>query len=369
MTHTVCNTKNVNFKNQPIFFGEKLNIVRDDQLKYPFMKTSEDEMISFFWRPQEVNLLKDKGDFEQKLDDGGKHVFLNNLRYQTLLDSVMQRGPEFTLNMFTSLPEMEKLVRTWSYFEKIHADSYEHIVKNIFPNPSIIFDDIVEHEEIKKRAKSILRVYDDFLNMGLKYLVDPSSVDLYELKKSMYRLIVLINILEGIRFYVSFACNFNFAESLGVMEGSAKILRLICRDENLHMAVTQNLMRIFREGKEGDEWVKISKECEEEAIEMYRECAEQEKDWAKYLFSKGAILGLNAEILGQYVEFLTNKRMKAVGLPTIYDDVKNPLPWMNNWIAGSNVQPAPQETEISSYLGTGGMNMDVNDGDFGDMKL
>ena len=178
-----------------------------------------------------------------------------------------------------------------------------------------------------------------------------------------------VNILEAVRFYVSFACSFAFAERK-VMEGNAKIIKMIARDEALHLTGTQYMLNLMRDGKDDPDMEKIAKECKLDVIEMFKEACEQEKEWAEYLFRDGSMIGLNAEILKQYLEYITNVRMAALGLEPIFDKRSNPLPWITNWLESDNVQVAPQETEITSYLVSAIDNtMDADDSDFGDFKL
>jgi ribonucleoside-diphosphate reductase beta chain len=192
------------------------------------------------------------------------------------------------------------------------------------------------------------------------------DVSLYELKKALWLAIVSVNILEGVRFYVSFACSWAFGE-MKQMEGNAKIIKFICRDENLHLAATQTLIKVLP--KDDPDFAQIAQETREECIRLFRDAVEQEKDWAKYLFRDGAsMIGLNYDLLARYVEHIADKRLVAAGLPAQYKVKENPLPWTGSWIAGSDVQPAPQETEISSYK-VGDTKQDVTENTFAGMDL
>jgi ribonucleoside-diphosphate reductase beta chain len=170
-----------------------------------------------------------------------------------------------------------------------------------------------------------------------------------------------VNILEGLRFYVSFACTFSFAESK-MMEGSAKIISLIARDEATHLNLSTQVLKNWIKGKDDPDFAKIAKECEDEIEDMWRTCVDEEKAWANYLFKDGAIIGLNEELLHQYVEFIANKRLKALGYKTLYDRPlnNNPLPWTQHWLSSSGLQVAPQETEVESYI-IGGIKQDVDE--------
>ncbi len=307
-----------------------------------------------------------------------KHIFISNLKYQTLLDSIQGRSPNVAFLPLVSIPELETWIETWSFSETIHSRSYTHIIRNIINDPAVVFDDIVRNEHIIERAKDISKYYDNLISYSLLYIkhgigthqINGQSIEisLYELKRRLYLCMVSVNVLEAIRFYVSFACSFAFAERK-LMEGNAKIIRLIARDEALHLNGTQHIINIMQEGKDDAEMAEVAKACEAEAIEIFRHAAEQEKAWAQYLFKDGSMIGLNLDILSQYVEYITNHRMQALGLPTLFADAtSNPIPWINTWLSSDNVQVAPQEVEISSYL-VGQIDSELNVEDLGDFKL
>jgi ribonucleotide reductase beta subunit family protein with ferritin-like domain len=361
------NTKKVDWMKQPMFFGEEPNVQRFDQQKYPIFEKLNQQQLGFFWRPEEVSLQKDRNDY-QSLGVEQKHIFTSNLKYQTLLDSVQGRGPCLAFLPFCSLPELESMLVAWDFSETIHSRSYTYIMKNVYSDPTEVLDTIIDTPEIMARAKTVTDAYDKFITYANKYYLTGKG-DMKELKRLLYLTIINVNILEGIRFYVSFACSFAFGE-LKLMEGSAKIISLIARDENLHLAVSQNMINNYR-NKEGDkEMLKIIKENEQEVYKMYDEAVQQEKDWAKYLFDKGSMIGLNDKLLNQYVEFMANKRMKAIGLKAVYDvsSTNNPLPWTTHWLNSRGLQNAPQETEIESYV-VGGIKQDVEKDSFKGFKL
>ena len=361
------NTKKVDWMKQPMFFGEEPNTQRYDQQKYPIFEKLNQQQLGFFWRPEEVSLQKDRNDY-QSLSDEQKHIFTSNLKYQTLLDSVQGRGPCLAFLPFCSLPELESMLVAWDFSETIHSRSYTYIMKNVYSDPTEVLDTIIDTPEIMARAKTVTDAYDKFITYANKYYLTGKG-DMKELKRLLYLTIINVNILEGIRFYVSFACSFAFGE-LKLMEGSAKIISLIARDENLHLAVSQNMINNYR-NKEGDkEMLKIIKENEQEVYKMYDEAVQQEKDWAKYLFDKGSMIGLNDKLLNQYVEFMANKRMKAIGLKAVYDvsSTNNPLPWTTHWLNSRGLQNAPQETAIESYV-VGGIKQDVEKDSFKGFKL
>ncbi|MFT2091154.1 class Ia ribonucleoside-diphosphate reductase subunit beta [Paraglaciecola sp. 2405UD69-4] len=376
MKYTTFNQVNNNPLTEPMFFGNPVNVARYDQQKHQIFEKLIEKQISFFWRPEEVDVSKDRVDF-QKLSDSEKHIFISNLKYQTLLDSIQGRSPNIAFLPIISIPELETWVETWSFFETIHSRSYTHILRNLFGDPSSIFNDIVENEEIKKRAADISKYYDDLifaiqlwqtLGEGTHTIEGTThTITMRELKKKLYLCMNSVNALEAIRFYVSFACTFAFAER-ELMEGNSKIIRLIARDENLHLTSTQHIINLWAKGKDDPEMAEIAEECKEEATAIFLNAVEQEKAWAAFLFQHGSMIGLNKEILCQYVEFIANHRMSAIGLGQPFDIKSNPLPWMNNYLSSDNVQVAPQESEISSYL-VGQIDSEVSADDFGDFDL
>ena len=351
-----------------------VDIQRYDTLKYKQFDKLTDKQLGFFWRPEEVDVLKDAADFK-KLTEHEKHIFTSNLKRQILLDSVQGRAPADSFNPLVSLPELENWVTTWTFNETIHSRSYTHIIRNVYSNPSVVFDEMMDIQEIVDCASDISKHYDDLIEMGQWYNLlgegthtvngKKITVDLYELKKLIYKAMVSVNILEGVRFYVSFACSWAFAE-LKKMEGNAKIIKLICRDENVHLGSTQTLLKLMP--KDDPDFAKIAEETKDEMIQLFIDAVDQEKAWAEYLLKDGSMIGLNTQLLNEYVEWTANKRMTAIGLPSPYKGGSNPLPWTQKWIAGAEVQVAPQETEISSYV-IGGTKQDVNGSTFQGIKL
>lgn len=372
---TFCQTPN-NASLEPMFLGQSVNVARYDIQKYEVFEKLIEKQLSFFWRPEEVDVSKDKIDYAS-LPDHEKHIFISNLKYQTLLDSIQGRSPNVAFLPLVSLPELETWIETWSFSETIHSRSYTHIIRNIVNDPSIVFDDIVANEEILKRASDIAEYYDHLIKLSQAYHllgeglheIDGKMVEVTKraIKKALYLCTVSVNVLEAIRFYVSFACSFAFAERK-VMEGNAKIIRLIARDEALHLNGTQHMLKIMQAGKDDAEMGEIAKECEQIATDIFVKAAEQEKEWAKYLFKDGSMIGLNEQILCQYVEYITNERMKSVNLVSPYADQSNPLPWMKNWLESDSVQVAPQEVEVSSYL-VGQIDSSVDESEFADFDL
>lgn len=372
---TFSRTHNDQLK-EPMFFGQTVNVSRYDQQKYPIFEKLIEKQLSFFWRPEEVDVSKDRLDF-QALPEHEKHIFLSNLKYQTLLDSVQGRSPNVALLPIVSIPELETWIETWAFSETIHSRSYTHIIRNVTQSPELIFDDIISNDKISERADAVTKYYDDLIHQVSIYNLygegkheingETVHISLFELKKLLYLAMMSVNILEAIRFYVSFACSFAFAER-ELMEGNAKIIKLIARDEALHLSGTQHILNIMQDGKDDPEMAIVAAQCREQAIQMFVDAAEQEKEWAEYLFKDGSMIGLNKDILCQYVEYITNARMSAVGFPTQFENSSNPIPWISSWLVSDNVQVAPQEAEISSYL-VGQIDSQVDASDFGDFDL
>lgn len=364
---TIFNQNKNDQLKEPMFFGQNVNVSRYDQQKYEIFEKLIEKQLSFFWRPEEVDVSTDRIQYKN-LPEHEKHIFISNLKYQTLLDSIQGRSPNLAFLPIVSLPELETWIETWSFSETIHSRSYTHILRNIVDDPSAIFDDIMDNEKILERAAPIAHYYDDLIDKCRHYKDENYSVTLKDCKKALYLCMMSVNILEAIRFYVSFACSFAFAER-ELMEGNAKIIKLIARDEALHLSGTQQIINILRNGQDDFSFMEIAEECKEECFDMFKEAAEQEKDWADYLFKDGSMLGLNKEILCKYVEYITNTRMQAVGLGMAYpESTSNPIPWMNAWLSSDNVQVAPQEAEISSYL-VGQIDNEVGSDDFGGFEL
>ena len=350
-------------------------IQRYDTLKYKQFDQLTDKQLGFFWRPEEVDIYKDAKDFKS-LTDHEQHIFTSNLKRQILLDSVQGRAPAESFGTIVSLPELENWIMTWTFSETIHSRSYTHIIRNVYSNPSKIFDEMMDIEEIVDCAGDISKYYDELIELAGYYNLlgagkhtvngDEVDVDLYELKKKLWLALMSVNILEGVRFYVSFACSWAFAE-LKKMEGNAKIIKLIARDENLHLASTQMLLKLLK--KDDPDFEKIAQETEADCIQMFVDAVDQEKAWADYLFKDGSMIGLNTQLLSDYIEWICCKRMTSVGLKCPYSTTQaNPLPWTQKWISGAEVQVAPQETEISSYV-IGGTKQDVSQDTFKGFSL
>jgi len=350
-------------------------IQRYDALKYKQFDQLTDKQLGFLWRPEEIDIYQDAKDFKG-LSEHEQHIFTSNLKRQILLDSVQGRAPVEAFSPIVSLPELENWIITWTFSETIHSRSYTHIIRNIYSNPSKIFDELMDIKEIVDCAEDISKYYDELIETSAYYnLLGAGThtvngkkvvVDLYKLKKLLWLTLMSVNILEGVRFYVSFACSWAFAENKK-MDGNAQIIKLIARDENLHLASTQMLLKVLK--KDDPDFVKIAAETEAECIKMFVDAVDQEKEWADYLFKDGSMLGINRQLLDDYIEWICNRRMQNVNLPSPYKVPRdNPLPWTQKWISGADVQVAPQETEITSYV-SGGTKQDVSSDTFKGLSL
>jgi ribonucleoside-diphosphate reductase beta chain len=376
MTYTTFNQTPNNALLEPMFMGNSVNVSRYDIQKHASFEKLIEKQLSFFWRPEEIDVSKDRSDW-QGLSDPEKHIFISNLKYQTLLDSMAARSVNAVLLPLVSLPEIETWVETWAFSETIHSRSYTHILRNLFTDPGEVFDDIVVNPAILKRASSIARYFDDVIlttqllqSQGEgTYEVEGKSIEVSrrKLKERLFLAICSVNALEAIRFYVSFACSFAFAER-ELLEGNAKIIKLIARDEALHLTGTQHILNNWMNGNDDPEMTEICKELHSEGRQIFLDVVEQEKEWADYLFKGGSMIGLNAQILKQYVEYISNHRMQAIGYDAPFEVKSNPLPWINSYLSSDNVQVAPQESEITSYL-VGQVDAAVDVSDFDDFDL
>jgi ribonucleoside-diphosphate reductase beta chain len=351
-----------------------LGMQRYDTLKYRQFDKLTDKQLGFFWRPEEVDVLRDSKDFKD-LTPWEQHIFTSNLKRQILLDSVQGRSPNLAFLPLVTLPELETWIETWAFNETIHSRSYTHIIRNVYSDPGKIFDEMLDIEDIVTCGNDISKYYDDLIHYSTAYQLlgagshvingKPIEISEYELKKKIWLAVASVNVLEGIRFYVSFACSWAFAE-LKKMEGNAKIIKLIARDENVHLGFTQTLLKLLPQ--DDPDYARIREETQDDLITMYESAVQQEEHWAEYLFRDGSMIGLNKQLLCDYVEWIAHKRMTAIGLPNRYRGGSNPLPWTAKWIAGAEVQVAPQETEITSYV-IGGTKQDVTDNTFNGMSL
>jgi ribonucleoside-diphosphate reductase beta chain len=376
---TVFNATNVDTTKEKMFFGQPLGVQRYDVHKYPAFYRLTQDQLGAFWRPEEFPLQKDRTDY-LRLSPYQKHIFTSNLKYQIMLDSVQGRGPGMAFIPYCSLPELESCMIAWQFMEMVHSYSYTYIIKNVYTsNPSEVFDHIIDDEKILERASNVTASYDDFINSAQQYGSSElwkfnneggplGKQELYELKRKLYRAVMNVNILEGIRFYISFACSFAFGER-ELMEGSAKIISKIALDERLHLFLTQNILTKWKQGDDPD-MVQIAREEEALCYRMFENTVNEEKNWSNYLFKDGSMIGLSEKLLCNYIEWIANRRMKAIGFKPLYDisSKNNPLPWTEKWLNSRNEQVPPQEENISSYV-VGGIKQDVSPTAFANFKL
>jgi ribonucleoside-diphosphate reductase beta chain len=348
----------------PIFFGENGSVPmsRSDIVRYPIFQKQAERMFASFWKPTEINLSKDKSDF-LALDDFEQHLFMSNIRSQIAQDHIQSLGLVQAFMPITTDPMVKRCFNYIEFFEELHASAYEHIAKNVFNDPSVIFDGMGEVEEIVRRSSSVTKYYDLLLEEVAKYRLKQTSE--YSVRRAAWMALQAINALEGIRFFVSFACSFSFGDS-GRMVGNATEIKMIANDELLHVAFTTALLRILPE--DYPEFAEIERECRAEAFALFMDVVAEEKFWNAYLFKKGSLIGLNQEILDQYLSFMAAKRMRAIGME-YPDEVPrtNPLPMMGRWLNEGDSQPAPQETEISGYVHR--LNIDIDENSFDGFDL
>lgn len=316
-----------------LFFGESGHgIARYDVVNYPQLQTIDDKMKGFYWRPTEIDVSQEQASFN-RMTDAEQFVFTSNLRRQILLDTLQGRSPSMVFLPYCTDPTLENCILTWSFFESIHSQAYTHIIRAIYPDPSVVFTEIPNIKEISDCSTSIASAYNAFL-------INPN-------KENLYLALIAANALEALRFYVSFACTFSFAER-GLVEGSAKAVKLILRDEALHLALVQTVLKLLP--KDDPDFAQIIGDNNKKALDIYDEAADQERGWAKYLFQHGSILGLNENILNQFISYLLPRRKFSAGLSTYRSQTENPLPWFTKWEGSENTQKAPQEVELESYL-------------------
>lgn len=374
--HTLNTSSNIDNMKSTAFLDKNgtTTIARYDKLKYRVFDRLTDNQLGFFWRPEEVDITRDQSDF-RSLSEHEQHIFTSNLKRQIILDSVQGRAPNIAFLPLCSLPELEVWIQTWAFSETIHSRSYTHIIRNVYSDPSTVFDTMMEIEDIVNCATDVTRYYDDLINYSNMYHVlgegthsvngKTVTVSIQELKKLLWICLNSVNALEGVRFYVSFACSFAFAE-LKKMEGNAKIIKFICRDENLHLGSTQTLLKLLP--KDDPDFARIEQECRSIVTDMFISAVNQEKVWADYLFKNGSMIGLNAPLLKDYIEYIANSRMSSIGITSPYKSRSNPLPWTQSWISGKDVQTAPQEAEIANYK-IGDAKMDVTTDSFKGFSL
>lgn len=361
---TAFNTKQVDHTQEYMFFGEPVGVARYDKVRYKKFDDFVEQQLSYFWRPDEVGLTRDINDFQNKMTERDKDVFVQNLQYQILLDSVQGRSPVEALAPLCSLPELEGWLVTWAFSETIHSRSYTHIIRNIFNDPSEVFDNILISPEIMRRAQAVTKYYDALEDATQCLKETPTKAQLRAAKEALFYCMVSVYVLEAIRFYVSFACSYSFAER-GLMDGNAKIIQLINRDEFLHQGSTHFILTRWLRGLDDPEMTEIATRAKQDGSleQIFIEAAEQECAWADHLMKDGNIPGLSAQVLKEYVDYLCNKSLSSLDISSDHFKTKIcPLPWIEARNKSWMVQVAPQETELSSYMvGAIDMESDISD--------
>lgn len=355
----------IDFTKEPMFLGSGKNTQRFDSMKYPFFDEKNEKMQGFDWAFNEAKLKTDYVDFNTKMTFADQFKYTKVLQKLIFLDSLQGRGILLTLGHIVSLPELENAMLVWEYFEGAkHSKTYTENLRGVYDDPARIFDESFEIPELMLLAKSISNPYNEcyelIIEMQYKIIknLEITPEFMKALKKSVIKLLVVINILEGVRFYSGFACIWALNKSQGFVEGTSKNLKFICRDENQHLALTQKMLQILRKVKE-EGFQEEYEEMRETIINLYKEAYYEEEAWIDYLFQHGSTIGLNAEISKQYLKYIINRRLKAIGENIIFSGFnENPIPWIESYINMDKNEVLPQEGEILNYI-TGGINKDV----------
>lgn len=350
------------------FFGAPVQIARFDKQVHPIFEKLTLQQLGYRWRETEVDVTRDKTDY-RNLAHHEQHIFDSNIKRQILLDTKQGKAPALIFGPLASLPEVENWLVEWTQSETVHSRSYMHILRGVFSNPSEVFDSILTIPEIAATSASIDKYYDALELWNAKRAMYVAGLyhayKEYDHKKALWLALMAVNALEGIRFYGSFTCSWAFFEQKRVMEGNAKIIKLICRDENLHLASVQHMLKILP--KEDPDFARIAEETKAECVRIFEECVEQETDWGKYLFQYGSMIGLNLDMYVTFIEERAAKMMRQAKLPTKYESGDS-MPWTKKYISGADVQVAPQETELTSYV-DGGIDQDVTETSFVELAL
>ena len=341
--------KPTNYLKRTMFLDPEgpVTVQRFEEVKYPKLQKYEDTAKGFFWVPEEISLTKDKIDHKEA-SDAIKHIFTSNLLRQTALDSIQGRAPSQVFGPVCSIPELEALTLTWGFFEtSIHSKSYSHIIRNIYGVPKDEFNKIHDTQEIVSMASNVGKYYEDLHQLNCKKEVG-IHVDEYEHIKAIWLALNASYALEALRFMVSFATSLAMVENK-IYIGNGNIISLILQDEVLHKEWTGYI--INQVVKEDQRFAKAKVECEREVYEMYLSVIREEKAWAEYLFSKGVVIGLNAEILKDFVDYTAFSALKEIGVKYNENHPKSsPIPWFNKHVNINKKQTALQENESTNYV-------------------
>jgi len=348
-------SKNTNYTKRQMFLDPagRVTIQRYDEYAYAKLNKFDETQRGFFWVPDEITLTKDKIDFKSS-SDAVKHIFTSNLLRQTALDSIQGRSPVECFLPVCSVPELESLVMSWSFFETIHSRSYSHIIRNIYNNPSEEFDKIHSTVEIVEMAANIGKYYDDLYVLNSRKALG-QDVPEYEHVKAIWLALVASYGLEAVRFMVSFATSLGMVENK-IFIGNGNIISLILQDELLHTDWTAWIMN--KVVKDDHRFAQVVRDTREEAYEIYMQVIREEKAWAHYLFKKGVVIGLNANIMTDFVDWTAHNRLAQVGVNYPVSMRSTPLPWFNKHLNTNKKQTALQENESVSYV-IGAMTSDI----------
>jgi ribonucleoside-diphosphate reductase beta chain len=336
-----------NYLKRKMFLDGAVTVQRFEEYRHPKIAKFEELARGFFWVPEEISLTKDKMDHKDATD-AVKHIFTSNLLRQTALDSIQGRAPNQVFSPVISLPELEALVSNWSFFEtNIHSKSYSHIIRNVYGVPKEEFNKIHDTAEIVDMAANIGRYYEDLHQLNCRKELG-EEISLHEHKKAIWLALHASYALEAFRFMVSFATSLAMVENK-IYIGNGNIISLILQDELLHAEWTAWIINNVY--KDDADFVQLSSECAEEVYAMYMEVIKEEKDWAEYLFKKGVVIGLNADILKDFVDYTAFTKLKEIGIKYLEDHPRqSPIPWFNKHVNINKKQTALQENESTNYV-------------------
>jgi len=343
--------KQTNYLKRKMFLDPEgpVTVQRFEEVKYPKIQKFEELARGFFWVPEEITLTKDKIDHKEA-SDAVKHIFTSNLLRQTALDSIQGRAPSQVFSPVVSIPELEALVSNWSFFEtNIHSKSYSHIIRNIYGVPKDVFNTIHDTKEIVDMASNVGKYYDDLHQLNcMKEMGSHLNVTERDHIKAIWLALNASYALEAFRFMVSFATSLAMVENK-IFIGNGNIIALILQDEILHAEWTAWILN--QVVKEDERFVYAKQDCEQEVYNMYLDVIREEKAWADYLFSKGVVIGLNAQILKDFVDYTAFTRLKDIGVKYNEEHPKtNPIPWFNKHVNINKKQTALQENESTNYV-------------------
>lgn len=351
----------IDFTDEPIFFGSGKNTQRYDVVKFPIFDTLFEKMAGQDWVHDEIACTKDHADFRM-LSPSMKHAYTSVLNKLIFLDSIQGRGILQTIGSVVTNPEFESCMTEWQRFEiSRHSRSYTHILRSVYDNPSEVFDSSFSIPVLLDLANDVSQYYEDCFKTVTEYHCGLASIE--DTKRAIIKMLVEINILEGVRFYSGFATIWSMHYSQGLMERTSKILQLICRDENLHLGVTQHLLNILAHNKD-EGFTEIFAELGDYIKDRYDTVYDQECLWVDYLFKEGEFLGMSADLAKMYLKYLVYVRLRAISPRSVSGEAPtNPLKWINSYISFDQNFVPLQESEVINY------KMDIMDPNITDSKL